>query len=82
MSAISGISTTSPYLYGHIASGNRLMSAADGAAVALPVAEGVEAHTVVAAVADSRRPVAVAAHSPRCGAAAARRPVAAAVFAP
>ena len=32
MSAISGISTTSPYLYGHIASGNRLMSAADGAA--------------------------------------------------
>lgn len=32
MSAISGISTTSPYLYGHIASGNRLMTAADGAA--------------------------------------------------
>ncbi len=32
MSGISGISSTSPYLYGHIASGNRLMSAADGAA--------------------------------------------------
>lgn len=32
MSRISGISTTSPYLYGHIASGNRLKSAADGAA--------------------------------------------------
>ncbi len=32
MGGISGISTTSPYLYGHIASGNRLMSAADGAA--------------------------------------------------
>lgn len=32
MSAISGISSTSPYLYGHIASSNRLMSAADGAA--------------------------------------------------
>lgn len=32
MSAISGISSTSPYLYGHIASGNRLMTAADGAA--------------------------------------------------
>lgn len=32
MSAISGISSTSPYLFGHIASGNRLMSAADGAA--------------------------------------------------
>lgn len=28
---ISAISRTSPYLYGHIASGNRLMSAADGA---------------------------------------------------
>lgn len=32
MSGISGISSTSPYLYGHIASANRLMSAADGAA--------------------------------------------------
>lgn len=32
MSGISGISSTSPYLYGHIASGKRLMSAADGAA--------------------------------------------------
>lgn len=32
MSGISGISSTSPYLYGHIASGNKLMSAADGAA--------------------------------------------------
>lgn len=32
MSAISGISSTSPYLYGYIASGKRLMSAADGAA--------------------------------------------------
>lgn len=32
MSRISGISSTSPYLYGHIASSNRLMSAADGAA--------------------------------------------------
>lgn len=32
MSGISGINSTSPYLYGHIASGNRLMSAADGAA--------------------------------------------------
>ncbi|MCI8833969.1 MAG: flagellin FliC5 [Ruminococcus sp.] len=32
MSSISGISSTSPYLYGHLASGNRLMSAADGAA--------------------------------------------------
>lgn len=32
MSGISGISSTSPYLYGHIASGNRLMTAADGAA--------------------------------------------------
>lgn len=32
MGGISGISSTSPYLYGHIASANRLMSAADGAA--------------------------------------------------
>lgn len=32
MSGISGIISTSPYLYGHIASANRLMSAADGAA--------------------------------------------------
>ena len=32
MRGISGISSTSPYLYGHIASANRLMSAADGAA--------------------------------------------------
>ena len=31
ISAINRINTTSPYLYGHIASGNRLMSAADGA---------------------------------------------------
>lgn len=32
MNGISGISTTSPYLYGQIASGNRLTSAANGAA--------------------------------------------------
>ena len=32
MSRISAISSTTPYLYGHISSGNRLMSAADGAA--------------------------------------------------
>lgn len=32
MGGISAISSTSPYLYGHIASANRLMSAADGAA--------------------------------------------------
>lgn len=32
MSRISGISSTTPYLYGHIASANKLMSAADGAA--------------------------------------------------
>lgn len=31
ISGINSISTTSPYLYGHIASGNKLMSAADGA---------------------------------------------------
>lgn len=29
---VSAINTTTPYLYGHIASGNRLMTAADGAA--------------------------------------------------
>jgi len=29
---VSAINTTTPYLYGHIGSGNRLMSAADGAA--------------------------------------------------
>ncbi|GFI43418.1 flagellin [Lachnospiraceae bacterium] len=32
MSRISAISSTTPYLYGHISSGNKLMSAADGAA--------------------------------------------------
>ena len=32
MSRISAISSTTPYLYGHISSANRLMSAADGAA--------------------------------------------------
>ena len=32
MSRISAISSTTPYLYGHIASANKLMSAADGAA--------------------------------------------------
>ena len=32
MSRISAISSTTPYLYGHIASANRLPSAADGAA--------------------------------------------------
>ncbi len=32
MSRISSISSTTPYLYGHISSANRLMSAADGAA--------------------------------------------------
>lgn len=42
MSGISGISSTSPYLYGHIASGNRLMSAADGAAE-LAIAEKEQA---------------------------------------
>lgn len=44
MSAISGISSTSPYLYGHIASGNRLMSAADGAAE-LAVTKKMQAQT-------------------------------------
>ncbi len=44
MSAISGISSTSPYLYGHIASGNRLMSAADGAAE-LAITKKMQAQT-------------------------------------
>ena len=32
MSRISAISSTTPYIFGHISSGNKLMSAADGAA--------------------------------------------------
>lgn len=44
MSGISAISSTSPYLYGHIASGNRLMSAADGAAE-LAITKKMQAQT-------------------------------------